>query len=212
MRGRQLPGPKPYYVTHEQPDMWFDAAEVWEIRGADLTISPVHKVTGSETALLLQNSGFHAEHGRIWITLRAWECSAPPEFQSTCLHAEQPSFTRRRLGCCRHRRGGTGRAAGLETTAELCSCVYSGVQCPEVAAASPPISAWCLQAAAGRLHPERGVSLRFPRFIRERTDKVTGNPRPTARSTGAAPGADFFQKEKTKKNVIAPLHGRAQEC
>lgn len=46
MRARQLPGPKPYYVTAEQPDMWFDAAEVWEIRGADLTISPVHKVGG----------------------------------------------------------------------------------------------------------------------------------------------------------------------
>ena len=44
MRARKLPGPKPYYVTAEQPDMWFDAAEVWEIRGADLTISPVHKV------------------------------------------------------------------------------------------------------------------------------------------------------------------------
>jgi DNA ligase 1 len=44
MRARQLPAPKPYYVTAEQPDMWFDAAEVWEIRGADLTISPVHKV------------------------------------------------------------------------------------------------------------------------------------------------------------------------
>ncbi|XP_074284712.1 DNA ligase 6 isoform X2 [Silene latifolia] len=32
-----------YYRTDETPDMWFPAEIVWEIRGADLTVSPVHK-------------------------------------------------------------------------------------------------------------------------------------------------------------------------
>ncbi|KAL9231305.1 hypothetical protein vseg_006547 [Gypsophila vaccaria] len=32
-----------YYRTDEAPDMWFSAEIVWEIRGADLTVSPVHK-------------------------------------------------------------------------------------------------------------------------------------------------------------------------
>ncbi|CAN7053391.1 unnamed protein product [Brassica rapa subsp. trilocularis] len=32
----------PYYRTGETPDMWFPAGVVWEIRGADLTVSPVH--------------------------------------------------------------------------------------------------------------------------------------------------------------------------
>uniref|UniRef100_A0A803M488 ATP-dependent DNA ligase family profile domain-containing protein n=1 Tax=Chenopodium quinoa TaxID=63459 RepID=A0A803M488_CHEQI len=32
-----------YYRTDEVPDMWFSAEMVWEIRGADLTVSPVHK-------------------------------------------------------------------------------------------------------------------------------------------------------------------------
>lgn len=42
LKDRQLPGPKPYYTTGERPDLWFEPSEVWEIRGADLTISPVH--------------------------------------------------------------------------------------------------------------------------------------------------------------------------
>lgn len=61
MRARQLPGPKPYYVTAEQPDMWFDAGEVWEIRGADLTISPVHKVgPGAQDACVGTAAQLHA--------------------------------------------------------------------------------------------------------------------------------------------------------
>lgn len=33
----------PYYQTAEVPDMWFSPELVWEIRGADFTVSPVHK-------------------------------------------------------------------------------------------------------------------------------------------------------------------------
>lgn len=32
-----------YYRTNEAPDMWFSPELVWEIRGADLTVSPAHK-------------------------------------------------------------------------------------------------------------------------------------------------------------------------
>ncbi|KAK9865080.1 hypothetical protein WJX84_011403 [Apatococcus fuscideae] len=42
-KAQQLPERKPYYVTAESPSVWFEPTEVWEIRGADLTISPVHK-------------------------------------------------------------------------------------------------------------------------------------------------------------------------
>ncbi|CAI0450960.1 unnamed protein product [Linum tenue] len=40
---RTLTKKPPYYRTLEVPDMWFSAELVWEIRGADLTISPVHQ-------------------------------------------------------------------------------------------------------------------------------------------------------------------------
>ena len=36
-------GKMPYIRTDESPNVWFEPREVWEIRGADLTISPVHK-------------------------------------------------------------------------------------------------------------------------------------------------------------------------
>lgn len=38
-----MPTKKPYIITDESPSVWFEPREVWEIRGADLTISPVHK-------------------------------------------------------------------------------------------------------------------------------------------------------------------------
>ena len=42
-KATSLPGKKAYYRTDESPDVWFEPTEVWEIRGADLTVSPVHK-------------------------------------------------------------------------------------------------------------------------------------------------------------------------
>ncbi len=49
-----IPGPKSYYRTDEVPDVWFEPGEVWEIRGADLTLSPV---SGSHPGLPLENWG-----------------------------------------------------------------------------------------------------------------------------------------------------------
>ena len=39
-QARQLPGPRAHYLTGEAPDVWFAAEEVWEMRGAELTIRP----------------------------------------------------------------------------------------------------------------------------------------------------------------------------
>jgi len=40
---RLLPTKPPYYCTGESASVWFEASEVWEVRGADFTISPVHQ-------------------------------------------------------------------------------------------------------------------------------------------------------------------------
>ncbi|KFM27440.1 DNA ligase 1 [Auxenochlorella protothecoides] len=44
LKATEIPGPKAYYDTSESPDMWFEPREVWEIRGADLSLSPVSVV------------------------------------------------------------------------------------------------------------------------------------------------------------------------
>lgn len=42
--GERILNKKPvYYQTLEEPDLWFSPELVWEIRGADLTVSPVHQ-------------------------------------------------------------------------------------------------------------------------------------------------------------------------
>lgn len=45
LTGHVIPEAKSYYIWDEsvKPDVWFDALQVWEVKCADLSISPVHR-------------------------------------------------------------------------------------------------------------------------------------------------------------------------
>ncbi|KAJ4725014.1 DNA ligase [Melia azedarach] len=45
LRSKVIPKPKSYYRYADtiDPDVWFEPTEVWEVKAADLTISPVHR-------------------------------------------------------------------------------------------------------------------------------------------------------------------------
>eukprot|EP00803_Ostreobium_quekettii_P008788 evm.model.scf_1474EXC.2 EVM.evm.TU.scf_1474EXC.2 scf_1474EXC:16266-31624(-) len=50
LTGTIAPRRKAYYNTGESPSVWFEPTEVWEVRGADLTLSPVHRAAAGLVA------------------------------------------------------------------------------------------------------------------------------------------------------------------
>ena len=59
-----------------------------------------------------------------------------------------------------------------------------------------------VQAAAGHLHPDRGVSLRFPRFIRLRPDKTTEE------ASGPEVIVELYNKQTRRVQSAAERLGR----
>jgi DNA ligase-1 len=42
LRPTQMKAPAAYYRTKDKPDVWLSESQVWEVKAADLSISPVH--------------------------------------------------------------------------------------------------------------------------------------------------------------------------
>lgn len=65
-----------YYDTAEAPDVWFQPSEVWEIRGAELSISPVHRAAAGALhperglGLRFPRCGSSGKHGMQCDTLK----------------------------------------------------------------------------------------------------------------------------------------------
>ncbi|KAJ2189460.1 ATP-dependent DNA ligase Cdc17, partial [Coemansia sp. RSA 520] len=47
----KIENPKPYYAASEKtkPDIWFEPTQVWEVKAADLSLSPIYQAAFGET-------------------------------------------------------------------------------------------------------------------------------------------------------------------
>lgn len=60
-----IPNAKSYYRYNQQlvPDVWFDAVQVWEVKCADLSLSPVHTAAEGLVCISIhQSQGLNPSH------------------------------------------------------------------------------------------------------------------------------------------------------
>jgi ATP-dependent DNA ligase len=79
----------PYYRTLEQPDVWFSPHDVWEIRGADLTVSPVH---ASAVGLVHPTRGISMRFPRMIKVTAAVKWCRPFKYIMKVLNVERVFF------------------------------------------------------------------------------------------------------------------------
>ncbi|KAI4334335.1 hypothetical protein L6164_019041 [Bauhinia variegata] len=79
LRLKVIPKPKPYYRFADtiNPDVWFEASEVWEVKASDLTISPVHRAA---VGIVDSDKGISLRFPRL---VRVRDDKAPEEASSS---------------------------------------------------------------------------------------------------------------------------------
>lgn len=84
LRSKVIPTPKSYYRYADtiSPDVWFEPSEVWEVKAADLTISPVHRAA---IGIVDPDKGISLRFPRL---LRVREDKKPEEASSSDMVAD----------------------------------------------------------------------------------------------------------------------------